>query len=88
VWAWCCNAYQGIRPKSGLAFRLFAILSPWLFVACLPPLIRAGPEGYKGFIVEGLMIPIGTLAFACRPKRTAPRLYWDARTGWMIAEAK
>jgi hypothetical protein len=34
------------------------------------------------------MIPIGTLAFACRPKRTAPRLYWDARTGWMIAEAK
>jgi hypothetical protein len=88
VWAWCCNAYQRIRPRSGLALRLFAIISPWLFVACLPPLIRAGPEGYKGFIVEGLMIPMGTLAFACRPKRNASKLHWDARTGWMIAGVK
>jgi len=88
VWARCSNAHQRITLKSSLAFRLFAILSPWLFVACLPALIRAGPEGYKGFIVEGLMIPIGTLAFACRPKRTAPKLHWDARTGWIIAEVK
>jgi len=88
VWGWCSNAHRRITAKSGLAFRLFAIVSPWLFVACLPPLIRAGPEGYKGFIVEGLMIPMGTLAFACRPKKTTPQLYWDARTGWMIAEVK
>ena len=56
VWAWCSNAHQRIVPASGLIFRLFATLSPWLFVACLPPLIRAGPEGYKGFIVEGLAV--------------------------------
>jgi hypothetical protein len=88
VWGYCCNAQQRMSAKSGFAFRLFAIISPWLFVACLPPLIRAGPEGYKGFIIEGLMIPIGTLAFACRPKKAKPRLYWDARTGWTIAEAR
>ena len=88
VWAYCSNAHQRIAPKSGLAFRLFATIAPWLFVACLPPLIRAGPEGYKGFIVEGLMIPMGTLAFACRPKRSPPKLHWDAQTGWMIAEAE
>jgi hypothetical protein len=34
------------------------------------------------------MIPMGTLAFACRPKKTTPQLYWNARTGWMIAEVK
>jgi hypothetical protein len=85
VWAYCSNAHQRIRPKSGLVFRLFATIAPWLFVACLPPLIRAGPEGYKGFIVEGLMIPITILAFACRPKKVQQKLSWDARTGWMIA---
>jgi hypothetical protein len=88
VWAYCANAHQRIRAKSGLAFRLFATISPWLFVACLAPLIRAGPEGYKGFIVEGLMIPMATLAFACRPKSAKPRLAWDARTGWIFAEPR
>jgi len=88
IWAYCSNAHQRIVTKSGLAFRLFATISPWLFVACLPPLIRAGPEGYKGFIVEGLMIPMATLAFACRPKKAKSQLYWNARTGWTIAEAK
>jgi hypothetical protein len=88
VWAWCSNAHQRITSKSRLGFRLFATISPWLFVACLPPLIRAGPEGYKGFIVEGLMIPMATLAFACRPKKVKPKLYWDDRSGWTIAEAR
>ena len=84
VWAYCSNALQRIRPKSGLAFRLFATISPWMFVACLPPLIRAGPEGYKGFIVDGLMIPMATLAFACRPRKATPKLSWTANTGWVI----
>jgi hypothetical protein len=87
VWAACSNAHQKITQKSGLLFRLFATLSPWLFVACIPPLIRAGPEGYKGFVVEGLMIPMATLAFACRPKKAHRKLHWDANTGWAIVEA-
>ena len=66
VWAWCLNAHQRIVPRSGLAFRLFATISPWLFVACLPPLIRAGPEGYKGFI-DGVLIPMA-VPLACRPE--------------------
>jgi hypothetical protein len=88
IWAYCSNAHQRITPRSGLVFRLFATISPMLFVACLPPLIRAGPEGYKGFIVEGLMIPMFTLAFACRPKKSVMKLYWDERAGWITAEAK
>jgi hypothetical protein len=69
VWAFCLNAHQRIRPKSGLLFRLFAVISPWLFVAYLPPLVRAGPEGYKGFLIEAVLIPVGTLAFACRARK-------------------
>ena len=69
VWGFCLNARRRVRPSSGLVFRLFAVLAPWLFVACLPPLVRAGPEAYKGFIIEGIFIPVGTLLLACRAKR-------------------
>jgi hypothetical protein len=69
VWAYCLNAHQRIRPGSGLLFRLFATVAPWLFVAYLPPLVRAGPEGYKGLVIEAFLIPVGTLALACRPRK-------------------
>jgi len=87
VWARFMNAHQKIRPESGLAYRLFATISPWLFVAYLPSLIRAGPEGYKGLVVEGLMIPMIVLSFACRPKRELMPLIWNEHQGWIIAEA-
>jgi hypothetical protein len=74
VWAFCLNAHQRIRPSSGLLFRLFAVISPWLFVAYLPPLLRAGPEAYKGFLIEAVLIPVGTLALACRAKKTRRRM--------------
>ena len=81
VWAFCLNAH--LRAGSGYLFRLFAAVAPWLFVACLPPLIRAGPEGYKGFLVEGVLIPVGVLAFACRPKKIRVPLEWHPERGWM-----
>ena len=68
IWAYCLNAHQRIRTQSGLLFRLFATIAPWLFVAYLPSLMRAGPEGYKGFVIEGVLIPVGTLLLACRPE--------------------
>jgi hypothetical protein len=73
VWAFCLNAHQRVRSHSGLVFRLFAVIAPWLFVAYLPPLVRAGPEGYKGFLIEAVLIPVGTLFFACRAKKTRQR---------------
>ncbi len=75
-WAFCMRAKSMIRPKTGLMFRLFAVVSPWLFVACLPPLVRAGPEAYKGLFIEGVLIPVGTLLFACRPKKSRKKIYW------------
>lgn len=84
AWAFCLTARQRIREKSGLLFRLFAVIAPWLFVANLPPLIRAGPEGYKGFIIEAVVIPVGALAFACRAKKTK-RKTAKPQTEWRIA---
>jgi hypothetical protein len=80
VWAYCLNAHR--RAKSGHLFRLFSAVAPWLFVACLPPLIRAGPEGYKGFLIEGVMIPVGVLAFASRPRNIRNPLAWHPERGW------
>ena len=85
AWAYCLNARHHIRPSSGLVFRLFATVAPWLFVACLPPLVRAGPEGYKGLLIEGVAIPVGTLTLACRPKKRKPRLEWNPQSGWVLA---
>ncbi len=72
LWAACLNAHQKIRRRSGLLYRLFATIAPWVMVAGLPPLIRAGPEGYKGLILESFLIPVGVLVFACRAKIAKP----------------
>ena len=73
VWAWCLNAHQRIRPGTRLPARLLATVAPWVWVANLPPLIRAGPEGYKGFLLEGVMIPVAVLLLACRPPKRRVR---------------
>ena len=86
LWAYCLNAHR--RMGGGYLFRLFAIVAPWLFAACLAPLIRAGPEGYKGFLIEGLLIPLGVLAFSCRRKRVRAQLAWDAQRGWIYGGAQ
>lgn len=90
VWAYTINARRRIRAATSHAFRLFAIVAPWFFAAYLPPLLRAGPEGYKGLLIEGALIPVGMLILACRPARTrrsAARLRFDAQTGWMWSRA-
>ena len=85
VWAGCLNAHQRIRPQSGLVFRLFATVAPWVFAAGMAPLVRAGPEGYKGFLIEGLLIPVGALLFACRPaKSRKQKLAWHRQRGWVL----
>jgi len=87
VWSSCINARRAIGARSRMPFRLFAIVAPWLFAACLPPMLRAGPEGYKGLIIEGALIPVGMLILACRPKRARrarKQLQWDENTGWTL----
>jgi hypothetical protein len=69
VWSFCLSRSDRIRPNSGLLARIFAAIAPWVFTAYLPPLIRAGPEVYKGFVLEGILIPLAVLALACRIRK-------------------
>jgi hypothetical protein len=85
AWAYAIDAHQRIRKKSGMLYRLFAAIAPWVFVACLPPLIRAGPEGYKGLLIDGVLIPMSVLAFACTPRKARQKLKWNPQTGWEMA---
>lgn len=90
AWGYCINARHRLRPSSGLLTRLFAIIAPWVFVAGLPPLVRAGPEAYKGLFLESFLIPLLIFGLACRPKRrlkTGCKLLWHPETGWRFAEA-
>jgi len=69
VWSVCLRARDRVRPNSGLFSRIFASIAPWVFTAYLPPLIRAGPEIYKGFVLEGILISLVVLALACRIRK-------------------
>ena len=69
VWTWCLRARGALRSNSGLLARVFACIAPWVFAAFLPPLLRAGPEAYKGFLLEGVLIPLGVLGLACRARQ-------------------
>ena len=85
VWARILGARGKIRGGSGLPFRLLAVVGPWAFAAGLPPLIRAGPEAYKGLVIECLLIPVGALIFACkRRKQRKKKLAWNAQHGWVF----
>jgi len=84
VWAGCLNAHQRIRRQSGLPFRLFATIAPWVLVAGIPPLVRAGPEGYKGVLIDCFLVPMAALVFACRAKKVRRnKLVWQADLGWV-----
>jgi hypothetical protein len=84
VWAGCLNAHQRIRRQTGLPFRLFATIAPWVLVAGIPPLVRAGPEGYKGVLIDCFLVPMAALVFACRAKKVRQnKLVWQADLGWV-----
>jgi hypothetical protein len=57
--------------------RAFFCLAVWNFTGFIPTLIRGGPEGYKGLMVESLLIPaviltVATMRMVMRENR--PRL--------------
>lgn len=81
VWAGCLNAHGRLGGRRGLLVRLFAVVAPWTFVANVAPLVRAGPEGYKGVLIDCVVIPVGALAFACyRKRRASPAQLWPPGT--------
>jgi len=69
MWSGCLNAYANRAAAKSSWALAFRSLAPWLFVAFLPNLVRAGIEGYKSLLLEGLLIPVTLVALAGRQNR-------------------
>ena len=78
IWGRCFNAYlcaEATRDRGGRWRYAFAVMAPWGFVAYIPPLIRAGLEGYKGLVIEGLLVPMLVVSIASFGSGLLARLF-------------
>ena len=57
IWATCYNAHCRVRTGDRGWRDMLAIIAPAGFVSFIPPLVRGGPEAYKGMIIEAFIIP-------------------------------
>ena len=64
TWIACFRARRGDTSAGGIwsvLIHVVGAVGPIIVVAYLPRLVRAGPEAYKGLVVEGLIVPICVL---------------------------
>lgn len=64
VWVVCCVAWRQWAAKKSKFLKVCGFIAPTMFVASIPMLMRVGVEGYKGFLVEGLLLPTMILILA------------------------
>ncbi|MBK9112920.1 MAG: hypothetical protein IPM88_14940 [Nitrospira sp.] len=70
------TSVRRLRGIEGGRWRYaFAVMAPWGFVAYIPPLIRAGLEGYKGLVIEGLLVPMLVVSIASFGSGLLARLF-------------
>jgi hypothetical protein len=65
IWAGLYNLLTDCRTNATASpWRIFCSIGFFTFTACLPTLVRSGPEVYKTVLVESFLIPVVVLAFA------------------------
>ncbi|MDQ6708673.1 MAG: hypothetical protein M3Z85_22165 [Acidobacteriota bacterium] len=64
IWAVLFGLFQRHTRIRQHVIRIAAIFTVWTFTAFLPSICRAGPEAYKGMLLEVLVIPIAVMAAA------------------------
>ena len=64
VWAWCSNAHAKAHKGDRRWQNLLAIVAPSGLVSAIPPFVRAGPDAYKGLLIEAFIIPTLALWWA------------------------
>ena len=67
IWAKCYNAHNRVRRGDRHWAAVLAIVAPAGFVSFIPPLVRAGPEAYKGMVIEAFLIPAMIVLLASIP---------------------
>ncbi|MBI4869969.1 MAG: hypothetical protein HY814_00190 [Candidatus Riflebacteria bacterium] len=64
LWAVCWNGSLDPRAARRTWSYVLRVVAPCTFVAYLPAILRAGPEVYKGLVLEAFFIPTAVLALA------------------------
>ena len=65
IWSICFNSHTDARSGDRRWQNVLAIVAPAGFVSAIPPLVRAGPDAYKGLIIEAFIIPTVIMLMAC-----------------------
>ncbi len=76
VWARCVNLLYLRRESVGTLSRVLAAIAPWTIVGNMPGFVRAGPEAYKGLVLECLVIPaivVGVASVGIKNRRVSGR---------------
>jgi hypothetical protein len=58
------NVIRAAKGRDASAWRIFSVVGFFTFTANIPGLIRNGPEGYKGILVESLIVPVAVLTLS------------------------
>jgi hypothetical protein len=64
LWAKCFNLYLSANHQRSKLVYIFSAIAPWTFTAYIPFLMHAGPEVYKGLVIEAFLLPTLVLMFA------------------------
>jgi len=71
VWAALYNnSVDGALRRKSDWWRMFCIVGFFTFTANLPSLVRTGPEGYKGILIDSFIVPCAILILARAQTRT------------------
>lgn len=65
LWSKCYNSVWYINKSSRNYINILRVLSPYLFVGAMLPLLRGGLEGYKAVVIEHFIIPILVVSWSC-----------------------
>ena len=57
VWSWLCRLQSGGSASSTKWASALRAMGPVIFLAYLPSMIRMGPEGYKGLVIDSWLLP-------------------------------
>jgi len=72
LWAILYNRMRNSSRIETIFWRVSGTFAYWAFTANMPNIIRAGIEGYKGFLFHSLVTPIAVLIVCCKVARRSP----------------
>lgn len=71
IWCFLYNRHLTLSPSHSRWREIFFCIAPWTFTASIPSLLRAGPEAYKGIVLEAFLIPWLVFVLARKSGRSA-----------------